>query len=330
MVVTIKQTNHAVPCKISCLAYQNPEGSGREKYLCYGTYNSPNISSNWLNFAKIDNNNTLCILDELHHEAEIFFEPQSLLMLDRTGSVTVLKLTEKFNVISEFSPKTLGLYRETMRSVDRTTDNLILGAGAIGNVYLNDLSQQKLVSKFANVSSTALRTINSLQNNTFLVGNIGGQVKLCDAVIGSDCCVKMFRLKGDLSGVYSVAPNPNDEHNFLAGYEDGSIRVWDSRKEEFPISKLNVHEGSVNKIMFSRRHIHVVYSCCSKGRMLMLDPGTEKVENIWSKISAYEHEMKATELNSCGVLPINTLDNSENQIIAGGDAQYLFQIELNY
>ncbi|KAF0992853.1 hypothetical protein HZS_564 [Henneguya salminicola] len=172
-----------------------------------------------------------------------FVDSNSLIVSDSNGVLRLMTFDTEFHAKHEWNPaQANNKSTSNIYNFDIHEHGQIVTVTLDGSVNFFHMSEPKPIKQLSHFSSCSLWTVKFLKSPLqFLTGNNYGEVKLCDMNISECQTAKKFLLNGKLSAAKTIALNPLDENIFLVGYSDGSLQVWDIRKEISPISKLNIH-----------------------------------------------------------------------------------------
>ncbi|XP_067012386.1 nucleoporin Nup43 [Anabrus simplex] len=215
----------------------------------------------------------------------------------------------------------------------------IVSVGEDGRLNLLNARRPTPVHKIDEADSCSLRCVCFLKHNQVLTGNFRGQMKVWDLKSPSDKPSTTFMLSGDQIGAMCVTHHPTQRHMLLVGGENGSLTVWDLRHNNYPVTLLSAHSGSVSELKFHPDRPEHLLSCStggevwhwdttsmSRGTRFSASSGSSIEENPWLQSDAAKHRFEVFSLMPTLHKPINSLDINRTRAICGCDneAFYVF------
>lgn len=216
----------------------------------------------------------------------------------------------------------------------------IASVGEDGCLSLLTATQKKPVRRIEGADSCSLRCVCFLKHNEVLTGNLRGQMKVWDLKNAVDKPAFTFMLSGEQIGTSCVMHHPTQRHIVFAGGQDGSLTVWDLRRNTFPVTLLNAHSDTVSELQFHPDRPEHLFTCSTSGevwhwntssmsRSAHLGTSAEfsRDKNIWLNSDVAKHHLEVFTLMPQLHKPINSLDVNRSRVVCGCDneAVYVFK-----
>ncbi|PIK58556.1 putative nucleoporin Nup43 isoform X1 [Apostichopus japonicus] len=195
-----------------------------------------------------------------------YLEPEIVSQEIHTGDVTDLKFANRnsllaasscgtvqsFNV-TEDSKKLIpgqkweGIHHLEMSNCPCTCMSVsgtdVATCGEDGRINVLRLDHRKPVRIIDNADSCSLNAIVHSKTNEVITVNSAGQLKVWDVRQDGNSPVRIFLVTGKKVALHCVDRHPVQPHLVAAGGEDGTLTMWDLRKEHLPVTLFDSHES---------------------------------------------------------------------------------------
>ncbi|XP_054715744.1 nucleoporin Nup43-like [Uloborus diversus] len=188
----------------------------------------------------------------------------------------------------------------------------------------------------------SLTAVSYLRHQEIVVGNSLGYLRVWDLRSSAATPSCLLVLSRDQRGVSSMNIHPTQPHILAAGYEDGSLCMWDMRQDRKPTSLIEGHSSSISELLFHPTNPDFLYTCSMDGSLWQWDasnlrsnvpkfgtptePISKKatVGNPWLNCDANKHRLEITSLYSQPFTSVNSLDLSGSVLIWSADNEALY------
>lgn len=251
------------------------------------------------------------------------------------GSVKVLQILE--NPYAKFKEhitwKNIHRFNSTEENASCTAfstfEQDIVSVGEDGKINLLTAHQKDIVRTIDSAESCSLYCVDFLRHNEILTGNIRGHMKIWDLRNDQDRPVSFMLSDQVTTEVTSVAHHPTQRHIVVAGGGDGSLTVWDLRRNTYPVSQLNAHAKAVSEILFHRDRPENLFTCSTSGELWHWNNASQSKTKFddtdahW--LNSFGGKGKVTVCASVHK-PINSIDISKSTLLFGCDNEALYTV----
>lgn len=220
-------------------------------------------------------------------------------------------------------------------------DGKVVTGGQDGSVAVMDVKSNTQVGKLDGVDSSSLTDILFIKQNSLLVSNVRGQMRLVDLRAPDvQSAMGTTFVFGEPIQINSITQHASQPHIVCSGMENGSIAFWDLRGQPHPITILKGHENSsISEVIFHPQQPEHVFSCSQNGEVWhwngtaasrpVLSQGSTNntgMDNkcLWFNNDALKHRVNTEALMQSQHLPINSLDASGPYVVVGGDSEAIY------
>ncbi|XP_012283346.1 nucleoporin Nup43 [Orussus abietinus] len=237
--------------------------------------------------------------------------------------VMLWKYVHNFSVSTDFASCTaLSTFEEDIVSV-----------GEDGRINLLTAREENPVRIIENADSCSLHCVDFLRHSEILTGNLRGHMKVWDLRSDQDIPATTFMLSEQVkTEATSIAHHPTQRHIVVAGGGDGSLTVWDLRRNTYPISQLNAHSKAVAEIMFHPDRPEHLFTCSLGGELWQWNAQGSKLkpdtaDKHWLNTVGANGNVNVTSLCSALHKPINSIDVDRSTLLCGCDNEAMYVIK---
>ncbi|XP_069668662.1 nucleoporin Nup43 isoform X2 [Periplaneta americana] len=277
-----------------------------------------------------------------------FINNNTFVVSSSTGSVKLFKIEGKGSRSSEFkefnswnSIHYFSFERSSPCTGLACFEEDIATVGEDGRLVLLTARQKRPVRRIEKADSCSLHCVCFLKHNEVLTGNLRGQMKVWDLKNPADKPATTFMLSGEQVAASCVTHHPTQCHMVLAGGEDGSLTVWDLRRNTFPVTLLSAHSDTVSELHFHPDRPEHLFTCSMSGevwhwntssmsrpaRLGTTLPEFSGDENPWLNSDAAKHRLEVFTLMPQLHKPVNSLDVNKNRVVCGCDNEAVYVLK---
>lgn len=179
---------------------------------------------------------------DLHHEYSVLVGPPAKFSNDGQRLFVGCGASDKGEVqvwsVPDFEPLgTLAGPSSPIVSLAQPVDGMTLWAGTIeGEIYVWETASGKLLRNFTVPTAGLTALAVDAAGQRLAAANAKGLIHVCDAA-----GAPQQSLQGFAAGTYALAFDPNAKGELLAaGYEDGTVKIWDLTTQQVARSSLPV------------------------------------------------------------------------------------------
>ncbi|XP_051176057.1 nucleoporin Nup43 [Leptopilina boulardi] len=211
-----------------------------------------------------------------------------------------------------------------------TFEQDIVSVGEDGRINLLTAHQKEIVRSIDTAESCSICCIDFLKHNEILTGNIRGHMKIWDLRNYQDRPVPFMLSDQVTTEVTSVAHHPTQRHIVVAGGGDGSLTVWDLRRNTYPVSQLNAHAKSVTEILFHPDRPDNLFTSSTSGELWHWNNASQSKSKFdngdahW--LNSFGGKGKVTVCASVHK-PINSIDINKSTLLLGCDNEAIYTIK---
>lgn len=181
----------------------------------------------------------------------------------QSGEMRIWDMTSKrtssiFSFKSQFTP----ISAPTVLNITAKTNQKFISQSKCGTIDLWDISPGSVehISSI-NTDSCSFCKFAYSQEKDYVVSSLEDtkQIGLWDGSFREpEKISKTFKIIRDSGMVMSLIWDKVDNNYLFAGYEDGTIYTFDTRKEEYPINELKLH-SEPSKTYPPHNHLHIYH-----------------------------------------------------------------------
>ncbi|XP_071819443.1 nucleoporin Nup43-like isoform X2 [Apostichopus japonicus] len=200
-----------------------------------------------------------------------FANRNSLLAASSCGTVQSFNVTEDSKKLIP-GQKWEGIHHLEMSNCPCTCMSVsgtdVATCGEDGRINVLRLDHRKPVRIIDNADSCSLNAIVHSKTNEVITVNSAGQLKVWDVRQDGNSPVRIFLVTGKKVALHCVDRHPVQPHLVAAGGEDGTLTMWDLRKEHLPVTLFDSHESHVWEVKFHPTNPNNLFTCSDDGSVL--------------------------------------------------------------
>lgn len=311
---------------------------------------------------------------------ETYVEPEIILRESHVGDVTDLKFAghqtllvssscgsvQSFSVADDSkklipTQKWEDLHHLKMSSCPCTCMSVsgtdVATCGEDGRINVLRLDHRKPVRIIGDADSCSLNAIIHSKTHEVITVNSAGQLKVWDVRQDGNTPVRIFLVTGKKVALHCVDRHPTQPHLVAAGGEDGTLSMWDLRKEHLPVTLFDSHESHVWEVKFHPTNPNNLFTCSDDGSVLhwQTKPGLTSsrpstplggfsTSGISSSQSLLHHPSAAdagsawissnTNMSNIDInhvlpsltMPVNSVDIEGSNLVCGTDGEAIYLV----
>ncbi|XP_022108974.1 nucleoporin Nup43-like [Acanthaster planci] len=300
------------------------------------------------------------------HEGDVtdlkFINQDIFLASSSAGSVQAFKLmsgTQKLRRIQQWE----GLHRLRSRACPCTsmaasgTD--VTTAGEDGRINVLRLEHGPPIRTIDQADSCTINAVTYLKSNQVVTVNATGQMKIWDLRQPDSQPVRVFLLTGEMTALHCVDRHPTQSHLVAAGSQNSVLNMWDLRREKYPVTLFDGHEGPIWEVKFHPTFSDHLFTCSDDGSVLhwngsgsssasqIAAQNARSGESIYSSLglgglptkptpssptspwlaSDPSHQVDINHVLPSNAMPVNSLDVEADQLVCGTDGEAVFVVQ---
>ncbi|XP_072021961.1 nucleoporin Nup43-like isoform X1 [Amphiura filiformis] len=308
------------------------------------------------------------ILDRLDAEPQLICEERHI------GDVTDIKFVNEATLLVSSSSGTVQAYRyngtqkslqptQTWESLHRlrsrecpctcmsVSGTDVTTCGEDGKINVLRLEHKHPVRTIDNADSCTINALTHLKSHEVVAVNATGQLKIWDLRQPGSEPSRVFLLTGEKVPLHCVDRHPTQPHLVAAGSQGGLLNVWDLRKEKFPVTLFDGHQGHIWEVKFHPGNPDNLFTCSEDGMVLHWDGtggqtaasaatgvgvgGGFGLGGLPNKPSNADHispwlstdpsrPIDTNEVLPANTMPVNSLDVDGDRLVCGTDGEAIF------
>uniref|UniRef100_T1JAS8 POPDC1-3 domain-containing protein n=1 Tax=Strigamia maritima TaxID=126957 RepID=T1JAS8_STRMM len=299
-------------------------------------------------------------------ERSAYMDPKLLHSTKHTGDVTELKFVNVETLVTgsskgavyvyEFRNQSLTIVHQWLAvhqfedhenskfpcsctSLD-TYENSIITAGEDGKVSLLNCDRLNVIRKLEATDISTINCVKFLNQFHVVTANMRGQMKLWDLRERGDAPSRKFVMVGECVGLNCLSQHPHQHQVVATGGEDGTLCIWDTRQEKYPVNVLSAHDSSMLEIKFHPHDPNHMFTCAQNGSVWHWDCSSINKNaslltkgksmdvipdaNPWLACSAAKHRLEICSLLPTSFLGVNSIDIEKNALLCGSDNEAFY------
>jgi WD40 repeat protein len=178
------------------------------------------------------------------------------------------------NILSSLQVAPDGSSDVTTNAIALSSNSRFLAAGLTNTVQVWDLKRRQIKTLLTDHNDT-VSALSFLQSGEIVSGDKGGVVRIWESKTYSPQA-ELFASSGTLSvaRVTSLSVPPSGGSALAVGYDEGTLRVWDTTSGSLLRTQL-CHDGSLTSLAYSPRNPRLVSTAGADGRVTLIDTGSK-------------------------------------------------------
>ncbi|XP_038078808.1 nucleoporin Nup43-like [Patiria miniata] len=302
------------------------------------------------------------------HEGDVtdlkFINSDVFLASSSSGSVQAFKLMQGAQKLHS-TQKWEGLHRLRTRACPCTSMAVsgtdITTVGEDGRINVLRLDYRHPIRTIDQADSSTINAVTYLKSNQVVTVNATGQMKIWDLRQPDSQPTRVFLLTGEKTALHCVDRHPTQAHLVAAGSQNSVLNMWDMRREKYPVTLFDGHEGPIWEVKFHPTCSDHLFTCSEDGAVLHWNgsgsPSASQIaagaQNSRTGDSIYPHlglgglpskpssssptspwlasdptnQVDINHVLPSNIMPVNSVDVEGDQLVCGTDGEAVFVIK---